>query len=292
MRYLLITADDFGIGDATTQGILKLAEMGRVTNSVLMANSPHVESGIELWHASGKKLELGWHPALTIDGPVAKAADVSSLIDADGRFFPLGTFLKKMMTGAIQARHIEIELHAQYSRCCDLLGGPPPIINGHHHIHIFNPVGAILRDILRQQTPRPYIRRVRESWSTITRIRGARVKRLVLNHFGQKAARKQKQEGFPGSDWAVGVTDPRYVDHPDFFTQWVRTITGDIVELTCHPGLRDKSLIGRDCSATDGMIERRVRELELLADDNFLAATRQAGFTIISPAQLQTITHP
>lgn len=289
MRYLLITADDFGIGETTTQGILNLSAAGRITSSVLLVNSPYAEAGINAWHASGKKLELGWHPALTLDGPVAPVGDVSTLVADDGRFYPLGPFLKRLLTGQINPDHIRVELLAQYRRCCDMLGGPPDVVNGHHHVHIFNPVGPILRDILRHQKPLPYMRVVRESWPVLARVKGARIKRIVLNHFGRSATRMQRREGFLGNDWIIGVTDPKYVQNPRFFREWICGIPGRVVELTCHPGLYDETLIGRDCTRDDGMLERRVREHELLGHEDFIAATQQAGFTIINPKQLREI---
>lgn len=289
VRYLLITADDFGIGEATTRGILDLSAAGRVTSSVLLVNSPHAESAVQAWNASGRKLELGWHPALTLDGPVAPAGDVASLIAPDGRFYPLGPFLKRLLSGKINPDHIHKELQAQYRKCCDLLGGPPEVINGHHHIHVFNPVGRIMRDILRQQTPMPYVRIVREAWPTLARVSGARFKRLVLNYFGRAESRLQRREGFLGNDWIIGVTDPKFVQNPQFFRNWIMNIPGNVVELTCHPGYVDETLIGRDCTREDGMLERRVRERELLSADEFVAVTKEAGFTIISPSQLRTI---
>ena len=48
-RFLVVTADDFGIGPATTHGILELALQGRVTATVLLVNSPHAEAAVRAW---------------------------------------------------------------------------------------------------------------------------------------------------------------------------------------------------------------------------------------------------
>ena len=69
----------------------------------------------------------------------------------------------------------------------------------------------------------------------------------------------------------------------------MRTVSGNVVELTCHPGLLDATLIGRDCTADDGMMQRRVRELELLADPRLAEACRSAGFTVLRPSQLAAL---
>ena len=69
-RFLVVTADDFGIGPATTHGILELALQGRVTATVLLVNSPHAEAAVRAWRQAGCVPELGWHPCLTLDRPV------------------------------------------------------------------------------------------------------------------------------------------------------------------------------------------------------------------------------
>ena len=48
-RYLIVTADDYGIGPATSQGILELAAAGRVSAAVLMINSPYAEAAVRAW---------------------------------------------------------------------------------------------------------------------------------------------------------------------------------------------------------------------------------------------------
>jgi hypothetical protein len=58
------------------------------------------------------------------------------------------------------------------------------------------------------------------------------------------------------------------------------------VELACHPGHWDPSLIGRDCREDDGLLQRRVDELRLLHLPSFLDACRRAGFTRVGPSEL------
>ena len=94
-RYLLVNADDFGIGPATSQGILDLALQGRITSAVLMVNSPFAEHDVRAWEKAGKPMELGWHPCLTMDPPIMPAAHVSSLVGTDGCLWPLDQFIDR-----------------------------------------------------------------------------------------------------------------------------------------------------------------------------------------------------
>jgi predicted glycoside hydrolase/deacetylase ChbG (UPF0249 family) len=285
-RHLLVTADDYGIGPATSQGILDLAASGPVTGSVLLVNSPHAEAAVQTWRRAGEPMELGWHPCLTLDRPVLPSHQVPSLIQPDGCFWPLGRFLRLLCLGRIRHAEVEAELAAQYERYRDLLGRPPALVNTHHHVQVFPLVGTILRRILSRAAPLPYLRCVREPWHTWLRVPGARVKRIVLSLLGRQQARRQQRAGFIGNDWLAGITDPLCVADPAFLVRWLTQIPGRIVELTCHPGYLDATLIGRDCSPDDGQLQRRIHELHLLRQPSFREACERAGFTLVTPSEL------
>lgn len=285
-RLLVVTADDYGIGTATSQGILELAVQGPVAAAVLLVNSPHAESAVGAWRKAGRPMELGWHPCLTLDRPVSPPDRVPSLIGADGRFWGLGVFIRRLLAGRVQPAEVEREFRAQLRRFRELVGHAPTLINTHHHVQVFPPIGAILARILSSVRPRPYVRRVREPLWMLGLVPGARAKRLLLTTLGRRDARRLERGGFPGNDWLAGVTDPACVADPRFLVRWLARVPGRVVELTCHPGFRDETLLGRDCVAGDGQVERRVREFRLLCHESFRQACRAAGFRVTAPAQV------
>ena len=285
-RQLVVIADDYGIGPHTSAGILELADKGIVTGSVLLVNSPFAETEVANWDKAGRPMELGWHPNLTLDAPILPRHRVPSLVNAQGRFWPLGAFMKKVFFGRIRAADIAAEFQAQLKRFVALVGHAPRLINSHQHIGIFAPVGQILLEVLRHAKQRPYVRRVREPWGLVWRIRGARKKRAFLNLHGRSMSRRQEDLGFPGNDWLGGITDPPWVKRPDFFEAWLESLPGQIVELSCHPGNLDASLVGRDCTVKDGMLQRRVDELERLRRPEFLHTVARTGFQLVNPASL------
>ena len=285
-RTLVVIADDFGIGPEISRGILELAAEGVVTGTVLMVNSPYAEEAVRACRSADVPLEVGWHPVLTQDPPVAPADQVPSLLGPDGCLWPLGRFLTRLYLYRLRAAEIEIELRAQYRRFVELVGRPPTLVNSHQHVSLFPPVGDILNDVLADVRPTPYLRRVREPWTMLARVPGARVKRAVLNWQGRRLTRKQKRLGFPGADWLAGITDPPFVKDPEFFRRWLTRLPGRVIELTCHPGYHDPTLIGRDCQGDDQYLERRVDELHLLRQPSFAEACREAGFVPRTPASL------
>ncbi|MGL4419451.1 MAG: carbohydrate deacetylase [Gemmataceae bacterium] len=262
----IITADDFGIGVATSRGILDLATAGRITSTVLLTNSPYAQECVELWRSAGRPVPLGWHPALTLDAPLCPPDQVPSLVQADGRFPPLGVFLRRLFLNQLKQSELHAELAAQLQRFMELVGEAPAAVNGHHHCHIWPPVRRVLLELLKPLEPRPFLRRVVESPKALVTVPGVRLKRLLLHRVGRKSAHFQQQSGFPGADQLLGLCDTGLQPAPDFFTRWIHAAhpKSKTLELMCHPGYFDDSLIGRDGTAESGHLARRVMEYELL----------------------------
>ena len=125
------------------------------------------------------------------------------------------------------------------------------------------------------------MRRIIEPATLLARIPGAQLKRSVLTYLGGRQARGLIRAGFPGADYLVGITDPRWVQDPEFFVRLLSRVPGRVVELGCHPGHWDATLPGRD---GDGLQRRRVDEFRLLTDPSFDEVCRRAGFTARDPS--------
>jgi chitin disaccharide deacetylase len=285
-RQLVIVADDFGIGPDTDCGILELAAAGRVTGTTLLVNSPYAPAAVAAWKRAGRPLDLGWHPNLTLDRPILPADRVPSLVRPDGTFWPLGTFLRRSLLGRMNPAEVAAELAAQLRRYAELVGRPPGLVNSHQHASLFRPVGRVLFELLAARPERPFVRRVREPWRLLARVPGARVKRLVLDRLGRRQARDLDRAGFPGCDWLAGITDPPFVADDRFHARWLANVPGRAVELICHPGYHDLTLVGRDAADDDAWVQRRVDELALFRRPDLPERIRAAGFELVRPTEL------
>lgn len=279
-RRLIVAADDYAIGPATSRGILELAADGLVTSAVLLTNGPYVEEAVANWKSAGGDLEMGWHPCLTLDGPILPAGQTKSLVNRRGQFHGLGAFLGRLLTGRINRDEVRAELAAQLDRYRQLMGADPPTVNAHHHLHVFAPIAEALADVLATCKAKPFVRRVREPHGLWRTIPGARLKRAALSLRGSSSSRLFDRAGYPGADWLLGVTDPPFVADPRFFVRWVEKAPGSVVELAVHPGHYDATLVGRDCPKAGAALDRRVFELALLRHPSFMDAVARAGFAL------------
>lgn len=145
MRRLIINADDLGINAPRSHGIFLCFEQGIVTNTTLLANGSNAAQAAK--HAREKKLPTGLHLNLTQDSPIAKPADVASLLDAQGYFRDRHQQRRALDLGEVDAQHIEREIRAQIEWFLDHHGAPTHL-DGHHHIHIHPVIVPLLVPIL------------------------------------------------------------------------------------------------------------------------------------------------
>ena len=262
-----------------------------MTATVLIVNAPDAELAVQAWQTADPPADLGWHPNLTLDRPVLPASAVPSLVRPDGTFWPLGPFLCRLSLGRIRCADVWAEWSAQYRRFVDLVGHAPVLVNSHQHVGLFAPCDRALMNVLDDAGVRPYVRRVVEPAWTLWRVPGARLKRVLLTTLGWRAARHAAARGLPGCDWLIGITDPASTANSQFWDRWLRHVgnTGT-VELCCHPGYHDPSLVGRDCDEGDGLA-RRSRETALLRAPSFQVALARAGLNPVRPSELSARRH-
>lgn len=286
---MTIVADDYGIGPETSRAILEMAIDERLGATVTLVNSPFAEEAVAKWLQVRPACDLGWHPNLTLDRPICPAEDVASLVQPDGSFWPLGQFLTRVLTGRICRDDVYREFTAQYRRFRELAGFSPPVVNSHQHSSIFPPCDAALLRVFDDHGVRPYVRRVYEPMQTLCSVPGARLKRAFLNLFGSRASRRLAGMGYPGCGTLAGVTDPVHLKDPAFWPRWLTRLrdVGD-VEICCHPGHADTTLMGRDCHSAEG-IDRRPDETRLLCDPGFRASIEKAGFVIVRPSTMRSL---
>lgn len=138
MKLLIVNADDFGLNDAATDGIIESHRAGTVTSTTLMVNAPAAEQAAALAHEH-PALGVGLHFNLTWGRPLSASGDVPALVGPDGVFIPREKLARRLLAGRIPAREVAIELRAQLQRI-EALGIRPTHVDSHQHVHAFGTV--------------------------------------------------------------------------------------------------------------------------------------------------------
>src|SRR3989338_4936855 len=116
MKYLIVSADDFGLTKSINEGIVKAYKEGIVTSLNLLPTGEAFEDALNL--AKGLKLEdIGAHISLTETGPLTDPGLIPSLVTRGGRFYKNhNEFFLKFFLGAIDRDQVYVELKNQLDR--------------------------------------------------------------------------------------------------------------------------------------------------------------------------------
>jgi chitin disaccharide deacetylase len=258
---LVVTADDFGIGVATSRGILDAHRQGPVTaTSVMTVTQDHVKASVPLL-ADVPELETGLHLVFTRCGhPPLVVGKSSGLVDPDNQFISNGRLWMHAYSGMLDRKAIFDEISAQAELFRSLLGRPPAYVDSHHHAHQL----PVIRDALLEAMVAgvlPSITRITcESMDTLIFAPGRRLNRGAAQFIGQGSRKFFQQNRIWSNDLYFGMlSEGRFNGEFPWNAELEYLPQNAVVEWIVHPGLPDETLAGRDSYRA-----RRPLELEYL----------------------------
>ena len=256
LRQLVVNADDLGLTVGVNDGIFDAHALGILTSASLFASAPATPDAIRRL-ASYPTLGVGVHLALVDGAPTLPAAEVRSLVDADGRFRPSWKpFIVAALRRQISLADVERELTAQVERVV-AAGIVPTHLDAHKHVHGYPPVFAIVaRLAVRFGIPvvrvpyervgsRPFIDRL--AWLNTAMWPWARRNLRTAASLGLRTPH------------LVGRVDTGLLD-ADVLRALLHATGPGVTELMVHPGYVDEALRRTDTR----LLESRSRELALL----------------------------
>ena len=124
---LIVNADDFGLSDGVTQGILDAMKRGIVTSTTMMVNMPGTQGAAAIAREN-PNLAVGLHVNISLGSPLTNGPSLTEN----------GMFLKPSALGS-DDRYDEEELYqemrAQYHRFVELTGRTPTHMDSHLYAH-------------------------------------------------------------------------------------------------------------------------------------------------------------
>ncbi len=242
-----MTADDLGLTEGVTRGILEAHRRGIVRSTSLLVTYPTSEAAAAAGLAE-RDLEVGLHLDLVGGRPVCDPSRVPSLVRPDGRFHRLGAFLTRVVSGQVRPAEIAAELRAQVARARSW-GLEANAWDSHRHVHAMPLVARVVAAVARQEEVR-WVRRVRPApaW------RGPKAWTLAAS----MAASEPFYRG-------IGV-NTGYVDLSSWRPREASAVAllaayAGVGEIGAHPGYSD-DVLRREDTLTD----RRDADLRLLTD--------------------------
>ena len=276
-RLLIVNADDYGLTEAVSAGILRAHREGIVTSTSVLAVAPgFARSGP--WLADEGELGIGVHLAVVgEDPPLLSAAEVPTLVDRRGRFaISWRVFLRRCVAGRVDPDDVRRELAAQVDAVAGL-GVAVDHLDSHQHLHmwpVLQPVVvdlAVARGIPALRVPRSHRRHPVS---------------VVVNRLSARLATRAAAAGLRFADDASGVDEAGRLDRrglvaalDGFVARGART-----AELGAHPGEAvdaDRHRYRWDYTWGD--------ELELLLAPESRRAVEDRGFVLGPYSQLAPI---
>ena len=253
MPSIIFNADDFGLTEGVTRGIVRAVCAGGVTSTTAMACVPGAKERLKRW-APCLPCSVGAHLQLTSGRPLTDPAAAPTIRGSDGAF-PASK--KDLATAG--AEDIVREWDAQF-RFLRAAGIEPSHIDTHHHVHKFPNVFEAFCAIARRfgVPARALDSDMREK---LRREGIPCPDRIVLDYYGGDLS---AQRLIALLEEACAVADPP-----------------STIEVMCHPGVPCDNL-----SRLSKYVADRKRELETLCRPGFAGDLRRRGFT---PAAYSTL---
>jgi hopanoid biosynthesis associated protein HpnK len=144
-KFLIVTADDFGIHDAVNEAVSEASTAGILTAASLMVGAPAAEDAIRRAREL-PQLRVGLHLVLADGFSVLSRREIPDLVDEQGRFGN-GMWLDGVRYFALPGlqRQLEAEIRAQFAAFART-GLVLDHVNAHKHFHLHP---TLLKTIIR-----------------------------------------------------------------------------------------------------------------------------------------------
>jgi predicted glycoside hydrolase/deacetylase ChbG (UPF0249 family) len=231
-RLLIVNADDYGLTERISLGILRAHHQGIVTSTSALAIGPAWPK-VAPWLADELALGVGVHlAAVGEDPPLLSAAEIPTLVDRRGHLHEsYKGLIARMALGRVDTADVEREFTAQLEAVLQL-GVPIGHLDAHQHLHLWPPVGGVVLALARRYGI-PAVR--------VPHYRGMVPLAVGVTVLGRRLARRARDVGLRYPHDGTGIEVAGKLDHDRLQRVLARLAAhgAPSVELTVHPGEPD-----------------------------------------------------
>lgn len=246
MSRLIVNADDFGLTPGINQAVVDLHQAGALTSTTLMATAPCFEQAVAL-AAQHPHLGVGCHIILVDGTPISSPDTISTLLDPHSPVpafrDTLGHFVRDVMLGRIEPRHIQAEAAAQM-RHLQAHGVAVTHFDTHKHTHMFPRVLQPVLQAARECDVRCVRNPFEPAWSTEKTPKASALRRIevqMLRVMRSQFLSRTRAAGLSTTDGSLGVLATGTLD-AQTVQSILKALPAGTWELVCHPAYVDDAL--------------------------------------------------
>ncbi len=228
-QLLIVNADDYGLTEGISRGILHAHREGIVTSTSVIALGPAYPK-VASWLEDEDDLGIGVHlAAVGEDPPLLSAREIPSLVGRRGHLCEhYSAFVARALAGRINPDELRLEFTAQL-RSVQELGLPITHLDAHQHLHLWPPLCKVVLE-LACHFGIPAVR--------VPRYRPTSVTGVGVTVLGHRLACCATRAGLQFPEDAVGIEVAGQLDMACLRRVLARMSARRCgsVELTVHPG--------------------------------------------------------
>ena len=284
-RNVILCADDFGLADGVSRGIVELAEMGRLSATGAMTNMPGWRRAAPDLKALRGRIAVGLHLNLTTGSPLGPMPQLAP----SGRFPTLRDLLPKALKRQLEVDEIAREIDRQLDAFLEVHGEPPAFVDGHQHVHVLPVIRPALIRVLAERgyAGRVWLRDPSDKVASILRRPIGRRKALIVKSLSRGFVRSVQAAGFRTNEGFSGFAPLDLSVPAARVFEAAFSKLGSHPVVMCHPGYVDDEL-----RALDPAVESRVEELSYLKSDAFSAMLGERGLSLVASPKIAATVIP
>ncbi len=222
-KFLIVNADDFGLSEAISKGILHASEQGIVTSTSVVVNGKYFREGINL--LKNTRLDVGIHLSL-VGGEKPITGTIDGLVDENGFFFKgYKDVIPRIIANRYDRKALRDELFEQVRLLKDA-GREVTHIDSHQHLHILPGLGELVMEIARNFNIR---------WVRLPRPGYWSVYGLGMNVLSKILCHTLKNNSLRYTDYFEGFECSGSMNEKTL-TGILRNLKPGVTELLVHPG--------------------------------------------------------